>query len=141
MTAQNGKSVSLHYRGTLTDGTVFDESYGSEPLSFVIGSGLVIPGFEKGIIDMQVGEKRRIFIPAEEAYGKRTDELIIEFPNDSIPDEIHPQVGDVMQLQLTPENVVEVEVIELKDESVVFDANHKLADKDLTFEIELLSID
>ena len=141
MTVEKGNKVKIHYRGTLTDGTIFDESFQREPLEFMVGSGMVIPGFENGIIGMQVGEKRKIFIPAAEAYGTRTDELIIEFPKENIPEDVSLSVGDMMQLQLTPDHTVAVEVIEIKDESVVFDANHSLADQDLNFEIELISIE
>ena len=141
MTAQKGNKVKLHYCGTLTDGTVFDESYNHAPLEFTIGSGMVIPGFENGIIGMQIGEKKKVFIPAKDAYGERTDELILEFPKESIPDNIPISIGAMMQLQLTPEQSVGVVVIEIKEDTVVFDANHQLADQDLNFEIELLNIE
>lgn len=140
MTVQQGNTVTLHYKGTLVDGTLFDESYGSEPLEFMIGSGVVIPKFEEAIIGMQVGEKKNIFIVAEDAYGKRTDELILEIPKENIPDDVTLEVGDMMQLQLDPDYNVAVEVIEIKEDVVVFDANHQLADQDLNFEIELIDI-
>ncbi|MPN19125.1 FKBP-type peptidyl-prolyl cis-trans isomerase SlyD [bioreactor metagenome] len=140
MTVQQGNTVTLHYKGTLVDGTLFDESYGSEPLEFMIGSGVVIPKFEEAIIGMQVGEKKNIFIVAEDAYGKRTDELILEIPKENIPDDVTLEVGDTMQLQLDPDYNVAVEVIEIKEDVVVFDANHQLADQDLNFEIELIDI-
>ena len=141
MTAKNGNKVKIHYRGTLTDGTLFDESFGKEPLFFEIGAGQVISGFENGIIGMKKGEKKNIFIPAEEAYGKRTDELIIEFPKANIPDDLICNIGDMMQLQLTPEQSVTVQVIDIKEDRVVFDANHKLADMDLNFEVELIDFE
>jgi peptidylprolyl isomerase len=140
MAAKNADKVKIHYRGTLDDGTLFDESYEGEPLEFTIGEGMVIPGFEKGIIGMDIGEKKQIHIPTTEAYGNRSEDLIIEFPMDSIPDDLKIEVGDLLQLQLAPEQVVDVVVIEIKEESVVFDANHRLADQDLNFEIELLEI-
>ena len=140
MKAQKGNKIKIHYKGTLSDGTTFDESFGGEPLEFTIGSGMVIPGFDNGVVGMEIGERKTIFIPAEDAYGHRSDELILEFPNENIADDINPQVGDIMQLQLAPGQVVNVEVIEIKDNSIIFDANHKLADKDLTFEVELIDI-
>jgi FKBP-type peptidyl-prolyl cis-trans isomerase 2 len=141
MTAQKGNKVKLHYRGTLADGSVFDTSFNGDPLEFTLGSGMLIAGFENGVIGMQVGEKKKIFVPTEDAYGKRTDELIIEFPKESIPDDAPIEIGTLMRLQLTPDQSVNVEVIEIKENSVVFDANHQLADQDLNFEIELLSIE
>jgi peptidylprolyl isomerase len=140
MKAQKDNKIKIHYKGTLSDGSVFDESFGGEPLEFVIGSGMVIPGFDNGVMGMSVGERKTIFIPAKDAYGHRSDELILEFSKENIPDNIDPQIGDILQLQLTPEQIVNVEVIELKENSIVFDANHKLADKDLTFEVEVVDI-
>jgi peptidylprolyl isomerase len=140
MTAQKGNKVKIHYRGTLADGSVFDNSFGGKPLEFEIGAGMVISGFENGIIGMKVGDKKTIFIPAEEAYGKKSDELILEFQKSDIPAEMSFAIGDMFQLQLTPEQSVGVKIIEIKDETVVFDANHALADKDLNFDIELMEI-
>jgi len=141
ITAQKNHKIKIHYKGTLSDGSVFDESFGREPLEFVVGSGMVIPGFDNGVIGMAVGERKTILIPAADAYGHRSDDLIIEFHKESIPDDMKLEVGDIMQLQLAPNQIVNVEVIELKENSVVFDANHKLADKDLTFELELVSVE
>jgi peptidylprolyl isomerase len=140
--AEKGNTVKVHYRGTLTDGSVFDESYGrGEPLEFELGSGMVIPGFDNGILGMSIGEKKKVFIPAEDAYGHRSDDMIIEFQKEQIPEDMKLEIGDLLQLQLTPQNVIDVEVLEIKpDGNVVFDANHRLADEDLTFEIELVSI-
>ncbi|MCL2039452.1 MAG: FKBP-type peptidyl-prolyl cis-trans isomerase [Bacteroidetes bacterium] len=120
---------------------MFDESFEREPLEFVVGGGTVIPGFDNGVIGMSLGERKTIFIPAADAYGHRSNDLIIEFQKENIPDDLKLEIGDIMQLQLAPGQVVNVEVIEIKENSVVFDANHKLADKDLTFEVELVSIE
>jgi peptidylprolyl isomerase len=142
MQAQKGNKVKIRYRGTLSDGSVFDENFSGEPLEFTLGSGVVISGFDNSVMGMSVGEKKTIFISAKDAYGYRSDELIIEFSKDNIPDDfLEMQIGDIMQLQLAPDQVVNVEVIAIKENSVVFDANHKLAGKDLTFEVELVSIE
>ena len=141
MIAQTGNKVKVHYKGTLNDGSVFDESYCNEPLEFILGSGMVIPGFDTGITGMSVGEKKTIFIPAKDAYGHKSDELIIEFHKENIPDEVKFEVGDTIQLQLAPAQIVNMLVLEIKENSVIFDANHKLADQDLTFEVELISVE
>ena len=141
MKAQSGNKIKIHYKGTLSDGDVFDSSFGGEPLEFTIGSGMVIPGFDNGVVGMSVGETKTIFIPAADAYGHRSDELIIEFKKENIPEDIELKIGDIMQLELGPGQVVNVTIIEIKKDSVIFDANHKLADQDLTFEVELVSIE
>ncbi len=141
MTAKNGNVVKIHYCGKLKSGEIFDNSKQHDaPLQFTIGNQQVIPGFENGIIGMQIGEKKELHIPCEEAYGKRSDDYIIELPKTSLPPELNYEIGGMMQLTLAPEMAVSVEIVDIKDNSVVFDANHKLADKDLIFEVELLEI-
>jgi len=141
MTVQNGNKVKIHYCGKLKNGEIFDDSrQNGEPLQFTIGAQQVIPGFENGIIGMQIGEKRELNIPCEEAYGKRSDDYILEFPKSSLPAELNYEIGGMMQLTLAPEMAVNVEIINIKEDTIVFDANHKLADQDLIFEVELLEI-
>jgi len=141
MIAQAGNKVKVHYKGTLNNGTIFDDSYNREPLEFTIKSGMVIAGFDESVIGMSVGEKKTIHISAEDAYGHRSDDLIIEFKKENIPDELKIEVGDTMQLQLDSQQIVDVLVLEIKENIIVFDANHKLADQDLIFEIELISVE
>ncbi len=140
MTVQDGNRVKIHYCGKLIDGTIFDDSSNSEPLQFTMGTGQVIPGFENGIKGMKVGEKKEFLIPCAEAYGERSDDFILEFKKSELPEELDYRLGLKMQLELAPELNVSVEIIEIKEDSVVFDANHQLADQDLVFEVELLEI-
>jgi len=139
MVAQAGNKVKVHYKGSLDDGTIFDES--SVPLEFTLGSDMVISGFNEGIKGMSVGEKKRFHISAKDAYGYRTDELIIEIHKDNIPDDIVFEVGDTIQFQLAPEHIVNMLVMEIKENSVIFDANHKLADQNLIFDVELICVE
>lgn len=90
---KSGDTVKVHYHGKLDDGSTFDSSEGREPLEFKVGGGDVIQGFDKGVTGMSVGEKRTIYIPANEAYGPVQDELIIEFPKDRFPADMNPEVG------------------------------------------------
>src|SRR4030042_4998606 len=91
--AKNGDTVQVDYTGKLADDTVFDSSVGREPLEFTLGAGEVVPGFEKAVLGMKVGEKKTVTIPANEAYGPPRDELIIEVPRDELTSGITPQVG------------------------------------------------
>ena len=92
--AQSGNTVKIHYSGTLDDGTQFDSSEGREPLEFEVGSGQVIPGFEKAVEGMSVGESKTINIPAEEAYGPHQPELVQDVPNSALPEDLTPIADD-----------------------------------------------
>lgn len=137
--SQERKLVQVHYRGTLDDGTEFDSSAGREPLEFVSGDGMVIPGFEKAVQEMEVGEKRTVNIPAAEAYGERVDEAIQRIPVDAIPDADKLPVGEYVYLQGPDGQPIQVLVAGVEEDEVLFDFNHQLAGKDLTFELELVS--
>lgn len=132
--ANDGDSVAVHYRGTLDDGTEFDSSEGRDPLTFVVGSGQVIAGFDDAVRGLAVGESRTVRIEPGDAYGEYSEEAVIEFPADSAPEGL--EVGDSVSFG----NGGQGTVIEVSDEFVTIDANHPLAGEALTFEIELVSI-
>ena len=138
--AKEGDTVKIHYTGKLENGEVFDSSKDREPLQFKMGGGQVIPGFEKGIAGMEVGESKDITIPPEEAYGAKNEQLVLEIERNNLPDHITPDVG--MPLQMTQQNgqPVNVVITALTDETITIDANHPLADKTLHFNIELVEI-
>lgn len=139
--AQEGDTVKVHYTGKLDDGSVFDTSENREPLEFTLGQGQLIPGFEKAVVGMEEGNKTTVTIPSDEAYGDRQSELEVQVSLEELPSEIEPKVG--MQLQLKQNEsgqAIPVQVTEVTDETVTLDANHPLAGKDLTFDIELVNI-
>ncbi len=138
--AKQGDTVTVHYTGKLDDGTVFDSSVEREPLEFTLGEGLVIPGFENAVIGMNAGEKKTVDIASEEAYGPYRDELILSVNREQFPEDIQPEVGQSLQVQQPNGQPVVVTVAAVADEEVKLDANHPLAGKDLTFEIELMDI-
>jgi peptidylprolyl isomerase len=140
--AKRGDTVHVHYRGTLDDGTEFDSSSGSDPIVFTIGSGQVIPGFENAIEGMSTGDKKTERIEAGNAYGDHRDELIFTVGRDQMPDGgADVEVGDMLQVGFPDGSNAAVTVAGLDDQSVTLDANHPLAGKNLTFELELVSID
>lgn len=138
--AKNGDKVKVHYTGRLKTGEQFDSSKGKEPLSFTVGAGQMIKGFDNAIPGMEVGEKKTVDIAPEDAYGPVNEEAIIEFPKSNIPDTIKVEPGMQLQLQSQSGQPVPVVVKEVKDDTVVLDANHQLAGKDLVFDIELMDI-
>src|SRR5215470_9616480 len=96
---RSGDTVKVHYNGRLTDGTTFDSSAGRDPLEFEVGSGMVIKGFDDGVMGMQLGEKKTINIPVEEAYGPKDPSMMVEFPSDQFPADLKPEIG--MRLNMT----------------------------------------
>jgi FKBP-type peptidyl-prolyl cis-trans isomerase 2 len=137
---KDGDTVKVHYTGTLQGGEVFDSSREREPLEFTLGQGQLIPGFEKAVIGMSVGDTTSAEIPSAEAYGERNPEMEVQIKKEQLPEGMDPQVG--MQLQLNQPNgqAIPVQVTKIEGEEVTIDANHPLAGKDLKFDIELVEI-
>ncbi|MCF4101522.1 peptidylprolyl isomerase [Gillisia sp. M10.2A] len=133
-------TVKVHYTGKLADGQVFDSSVGKDPIEFTLGQGQLIPGFEKGLIDMQLNEKKTINIPKEEAYGEPRQELIQEVDKSQLPEEITPEVGMGLVSKGPDGQEMNLLVSEVKENSIVVDANHPLAGKDLIFDLEVVEI-
>jgi peptidylprolyl isomerase len=139
--AKNGDTVQVNYTGKLADGTVFDSSQGRDPLEFTLGSGNMIPGFEKAVLGMKVGEKKTVTIPSDEAYGPHLDNLVIEVNKDRLASDVNPKVGQVLQATGQNGETIRFTIIGISDNgTVTLDANHPLAGKDLTFDIELVKI-
>src|SRR5262249_27369318 len=139
-TVKRGDSVSLHYTGTLDDGTLFDSNEGREPLTFTVGSGDVIQGFDEGVCGMELGETREISIAPELAYGEYYEELVRVVPIDSFPEGITPAIGLTMELELPSGQTVPVRVIDIEEDEVTLDANHLLAGETLNFRIHVVGI-
>ena len=138
---KTGDTVAIHYTGTLDDGAVFDSSDGRDPLSFEVGSGQIIPGLDKALPGMSVGEKKTVKVPSDEAYGPVHEEARQAIPREGIPEDIPLDIGVQLQMQTSEGQVVSVTVVAFDSATVTLDANHPLAGKDLTFAIELVSID
>ncbi len=137
---KTGDTVSLHYTGTLDDGTTFDSSAGRDPLQFEVGSGQIIPGLDKAIPGMAVGDKKVVTVPADDAYGPTNPEAKQDVPRGEIPPEIPLELGMQLQVQAPNGQTLPVTVVAMSEETVTIDANHPLAGKDLTFDIELVEI-
>jgi FKBP-type peptidyl-prolyl cis-trans isomerase SlpA len=140
MTAKTNDKVKVHYKGTLSNGEIFDSSEGRDPLEFTLGSGQVIPGFDKGIQGMKINESKTINIPFAEAYGDVREDLIQEVAKKDLPPEIKPEVGLKLASQTPDGQQIPLVVTEVKENSIVVDANHPLAGKDLTLEITLVEV-
>jgi len=136
---QPGDTVHVHYTGRLLDGSEFDSSAGREPLVFTLGNGMVIPGFDAAVADLEVGEKTTVTIPVDEAYGPHEEGLVQTVPKDFFQGE-SPEVGWVVQLQSPDGAIMAASIEAISDEGVTLDLNHPLAGQDLVFDLELVEI-
>jgi FKBP-type peptidyl-prolyl cis-trans isomerase 2 len=138
--AKAGDTVQVHYTGKLANGSVFDSSVKRDPLEATLGRRQLIPGFEEAVIGMQPGEVKTAKIPPEKAYGERRGDLILKFDRDKVPPEVDVQVGKRLQVETKSGPPLAAEVIDIGDDVIKLDANHPLAGKELTFDIQLLAI-
>jgi FKBP-type peptidyl-prolyl cis-trans isomerase 2 len=139
--ALNNSTVKVHYTGRLAEGVTFDSSEGRDPLEFQLGTGMVIPGFNDGIVGMKVGEKKTVNIPVDQAYGPVFEENIIVIPRNEIPADMEIQIGSILNMHSDGEaQQIQVAVADITEDTVTLDANHPLAGKDLIFDIELISV-
>ena len=135
--AKHNDKVKVHYTGKLTDGTVFDSSFEREPLQVEIGAGDLIVGFENALLGMKEGEKKEVHLQPQEAYGEHLKDLVKVVDRKYFPKDLVPQEG--MQLQLgEKEEMTLVTLAKVTPEHITLDANHPLAGKTLTFEIQLV---
>ncbi|MFT5021853.1 MAG: FKBP-type peptidyl-prolyl cis-trans isomerase 2 [Flavobacteriaceae bacterium] len=137
---KENNTIKVNYTGKLSDGQVFDSSEGKEPLEFTLGQGQIIPGFEKGVMDMKLNEKKTITIAKEEAYGEINDDLKQEVQKTELPEDITPKVGMGLVSKTPDGKETNLRVIEVKAETVVIDGNHPLAGEDLIFDVEVVGI-
>jgi peptidylprolyl isomerase len=137
--AKLGDTVQVHYTGKLEDGTVFDTSRSRRPLQFTIGNGKVIEGFEQAVAGMTVGESKITTIPVEKAYGPRKDDMVVTMKRDQLQN-VDPRIGQRLEITQEDDRTILVTVTNITDSTITVDANHPLAGKTLTFEIELLGI-
>jgi peptidylprolyl isomerase len=138
--AQIGDTVKINFTGKLEDGSVFGSTTNQEPLEFKLGEGQILPGVEKGIEGMNVGESKTIKVPPEQAYGQHRKELVEEVGRDQFPNDVEPKVGQRFNVPQSNGQTAVVRVVNVSESMVTLDANHPLAGKDLTFELELLDI-
>ena len=140
--AKNGDVVQVDYTGTLEDGTVFDTStsVGREPLEFTLGEGQMIPGFEQAVLGMKVGESKTVTIPADEAYGQYSDDLVVVVNREDLPAGLDPEVGEQLQGPRPDGGTGVCTVTNVTNTTITVDFNSPLAGKNLTFEIKLISI-
>ncbi len=135
---KRGNNVKVHYKGTLSEGSVFDSSEGRDPLEFAVGSGQVIADFDEAVLGMGVGESKTVDIPCAQAYGERNSEMAIQAPIDQMPPDLNPEVGMRLEMGGANGEILRVVVAEITETHITLDANPPLAGQDLTFQLELV---
>ena len=138
--AKIGDEVSVHYTGKLVDGTVFDSTVGEDPLVFTLGEGDIIDGFEEGVLNMTVGEKKTVTLPPEKAYGERDEEMVVKVPRTEMPSDLEFEVGDELEVTDEDDELILVVVADMDEDSVTLDGNPPLAGQTLIFDLELIRI-
>ncbi len=138
--ATMGDTVRVHYRGTLADGTEFDTSEGRDPLQVTIGSGDIIPSLETALVGMNEGDTKSVTLDPADAYGQKHPELVHVVERTRIPEEIDLKVGTVLQASDRSGGQVRLHVVDFDDDNVTLDANHPLAGRSLTFELQLVEV-
>ena len=138
--AKEGDKVLVHYMGKLQDGTVFDTSRERHPLQFTLGKGQVIAGFEQAVIGMKVNDSKTVKIPVEQAYGPRRDDLVVTMERSKLPADLNPKIGQRLEMTQVDDQVSLVTVTGVTESALTLDANHPLAGKELTFDLQLTGI-
>ena len=140
MSVQNGNTIRVHYIGELLDGTRFDSSEGRDPLEFIVGSGMVVPGFDAAVLGMEIGETKSVTISPADAYGEKTDEMTVEIPRGEFGEGFTAEPGEQLMIQLGDGNQIPVTITKIDEDTVTLDANHPLSGKNIVFTITLADI-
>ncbi len=138
--AEKGDTVKIHFTGKLEDGTVFGSTADRGPLEFKLGEGKIIPGIEKAVEGMNVGESKTVEVSPEQAYGQHRAELVEEVSRDRFPKNAEPKVGQRFEIPQREGQPMAVRVVDVSESTVTLDANHPLAGRDLTFDLQLMEI-
>ena len=140
MVVKKGNTIKVQYTGKLEDGTVFDKSKKGEPLEFNVGSGKIIPGFDKAVEGMNLNEEKKVTLKPEDAYGRRDKTLIKQLPKSSLPEDLKPDKGMVLKLQDKSGRSIPATVLDITEDNLVIDLNHPLAGRNLIFDITVVDI-
>ena len=141
MKIEKGNKVKVHYVGTLEDGEEFDNSYKrGEPIEFTVGQGQMIKGFDDGVLNLSVGDKRNLNLSPENAYGEIDERAIIPVEKTNFPPEFEFEIGGMVQGRTQQGMPINAKILEIKENEIILDMNHPLAGKTLNFDVEVMEI-
>ena len=139
---KTGDTVKVHYSGTFNDGEKFDSSFDrGEPISFTVGAGQMISGFDNSVVGMEVGEVKDIKLNPEEAYGPRNEEAVKEIDKSQFPEEFDFSVGLEVHGNTQHGQPLIGFILSEQEDTVTLDFNHPMAGKELNFKVELVEIE
>ncbi len=138
--AKNGDTVKVHFTGKLENGEIFSKSEVETPIEVTLGNGELLPGFENGILGMEVGEKKTITVPPEEAYGPKQEDLMVEVDKGNLPEHVTPAIGKGLRIRQSDGDDIHVIISDMTETTVTLDGNHPLAGVTLFFDLELVGI-
>jgi FKBP-type peptidyl-prolyl cis-trans isomerase 2 len=133
-------TVKVHYTGKLKNGEIFDSSLEREPIKVTLGQQSLIPGFENGLLNMELNEKKTVVIPMEDAYGDIKKELFQKVPKEELPEDLKPEIGMGLLAKSPDGSERQIKIVDVKNDAIIIDANHPLAGQELTFELEIVEI-
>ncbi len=135
-----GDKVKISYTAKLEDGTLFDKATVAEPLELIVGEENTLIGLEETLIGLKKGDKKKITITADKAYGPKLKDLVVEIEKDKLPVDIELKEGQEINISQDETGIIKVKISKITDEKVIFDANHPLAGKNLVFDIQVLEV-
>ena len=139
--AEFGDIVTIEYTLRYTNGILYDSNVGKPNLRFRLGKGTFIKGIEAEIKGMQIGDVKTVTIKADDAFGKKLDELIQKIPKSSVPNHINTVKGQKIEIAQENYDSLKATIIEVTDEFIIIDANLEQAGKDLVAMIKLIDIE
>jgi len=138
--AKDGDTVSIHYTGMLESGEVFETTKERNPIEITLGNRRVVPGIEKGILGMTVGETKTFEVAPEQGFGKRMQEFKTAVKRDDLPEQITPVIGQPLKVEQRDGDSFVMFISDMDEDTVTLDVNHPLAGQTLTFTVELLAL-
>lgn len=137
---ENGKYVQLQYTGTFDNDEVFDTNVGLDPLEFQVGSGAIISGLDRAVVDMKIDDEKDITVKPEDGYGEYNDAFLLTVPRQEMQASFPPEPGMVISIQMENGNLIPARITQVNDDDVILDLNHPLAGKTLHFNIKILAV-
>lgn len=140
LTVGPGTQVTLHFALELDDGSVVDSNFDADPVTFIVGDGNLLPGFEEALLGLQAGDEKSFTITPEKGFGGYNTENIQEFPRDQFPADVELNEGLVLSFSDAQSNEVPGVVQEFDENTVTVDFNHPLAGRDIEFSVRIIDV-
>lgn len=137
---ENGKYIQIQYTGTFDNGEVFDTNVNLDPLEFLVGSGNIISGIEKGVMGMNINDEKDLIIKPEDGYGDYNDAFVLNVPLHEMQSNFNPEPGMIISIQMDDGNLAPARITDVTNDSATLDLNHPLAGKILHFSIKILAV-